>query len=131
MTHVSTYTGVEFANPYLVCNQCGGWITGALDNPGPSILMPCEHRMSYHDVCPSWSPVDGCLCQEMFGKVDHAEPPRRIPTGDGGLRLTERDQGRTQGEAAASRSCQGSLDGNAPPSRSVSRRIPEGDGVPE
>lgn len=22
--------------------------------------------------CPSWSPLDGCTCQEVLGKVDHA-----------------------------------------------------------
>ena len=81
MTYVSTYTGNEFADPYKVCNTCEGWVTGALDNPGPSILMPCEHRDGYRDVCPSWSPVDGCSCMEMLGRVPHGEP---APSATGG-----------------------------------------------
>lgn len=75
--YVSTYNGWNFANPYLVCNACGGWITGALDNPGASILMPCEHRQGYEDVCPSWGPVDGCSCKEHLGHVPHGEPTQR------------------------------------------------------
>lgn len=67
-THTSTYNATTFADPYKKCRQCGDWITGALDAPGPVILVPCEHQSDYRDVCPSWGPVDGCRCEP----IDHA-----------------------------------------------------------
>jgi hypothetical protein len=66
---MTTYTlnrvGVvrEFADPYKKCNECQGWITGAVEFSGlPLMLVPCEHFAAYTDVCPSWGPVDGCKC---------------------------------------------------------------------
>lgn len=61
-THTRTNNATLFADPYKKCEQCNGWIDGALDVPGPLMLVPCEHRSNYRDVCPSWGPVDGCTC---------------------------------------------------------------------
>lgn len=61
-THTRTRNATLFADPYKKCERCGGWIDGALDVPGPLVLVPCEHRASYRDVCPGWGPVDGCTC---------------------------------------------------------------------
>jgi hypothetical protein len=74
-TYVRTFNRIEFADPFKVCNQCRGWITGVLDNDhGPVIVTPCEHRAGYTDVCPSWGPVDGCSCKEHLGYVPHGTP---------------------------------------------------------
>jgi hypothetical protein len=73
-TYVRTYNEIRFADPYKVCNACGGWITGVLDMPGVPLVMPCEHDLGYRDVCPSWGPVDGCQCVEVLGHVEHGEP---------------------------------------------------------
>jgi hypothetical protein len=61
-TFTRTHNETRFADPYKKCLTCGGWIDGYLDNPGRPILTPCEHDAGYRDVCPSWSPVDGCGC---------------------------------------------------------------------
>jgi hypothetical protein len=74
-TFVRTHNAVRFADPFKVCNKCGGWVTGVLDNDGPIIVTPCEHTAGYTDVCPNWSPVDGCSCDEVFGHVAHGSPP--------------------------------------------------------
>jgi hypothetical protein len=63
-THTRTFNATTFADPYKKCLACGDWIDGALDAQGPLVLVPCEHRSGYRDVCPSWSPVDGCWCAE-------------------------------------------------------------------
>jgi hypothetical protein len=66
----------SYANPYLVCNDCGGWVTGGTSVVGePLILIPCEHTQGYEYVCPSWSPVSGCTCANDLGAVFH-----RVPT---------------------------------------------------
>lgn len=67
---------IAFADPYKVCNSCGGWVTGVLDMPGTRLTVPCEHDRDYSDVCPSWGPVDGCQCADHLGYVPHGEPPR-------------------------------------------------------
>lgn len=53
---------IDFADPYKQCRQCGGWVTGTRDEGRPFTLVPCGHQSDYRDVCPSWSPVDGCRC---------------------------------------------------------------------
>lgn len=63
-----------FADPYKTCRDCGGWVTGVLDRPGPFVVLPCRHQSGYVNVCPSWSPVDGCRCLETLGSVRHGEP---------------------------------------------------------
>lgn len=74
-TYTRTHEAIKFADPFKVCNQCGGWITGILSIPdGPDLTTPCEHEGGYIDICPSWSPVDGCLCVEHLGRVEHAAP---------------------------------------------------------
>jgi len=60
------------ANPYLVCNECRCWVTVV---PGSLELIPCGHNGGYEHVCPSWGPVDGCTCADVFGAVFH-----RVPT---------------------------------------------------
>jgi hypothetical protein len=78
-THTRTYNATLFADPYKRCLKCSQWIDGALDAPGPLILVPCEHQSDYRDVCPSWGPVDGCRCAEAAIVHD-----MRTPTpGDG------------------------------------------------
>lgn len=81
VTHVSTYNKVKYADHYVVCGACGGWVTGHLNMPeghGIDLVMPCEHDRGSRDVCPSWGPVDGCQCQEHLGFVPHGEPPSRL-----------------------------------------------------
>lgn len=75
-TFTRTHNATVFADPYKQCEQCGNWIDGALDAPGPLVLVPCEHEANYRDVCPSWGPVDGCTCAAVSGIVDH---PVRFP----------------------------------------------------
>lgn len=71
-THTRTYNRIDFADPYKVCNECGGWVDGVLDVPdGRDLTVPCEHDRGYSDVCPSWGPVDGCQCAEHLGYVPH------------------------------------------------------------
>lgn len=62
VTHTRTYNATIFADPYKKCIRCGQWIDGALDKPGPLLLVPCEHESDYRDLCASWGPVDGCTC---------------------------------------------------------------------
>ena len=60
-----------WANPYNVCDRCARqavWHTEDGRNE------PCGHRADFHSVCPSWSPVDGCRCQEHLGHVPHMVP---------------------------------------------------------
>lgn len=78
-TYTATYTVTDFADPYKKCEQCNQWIDGALDAPGPLIVVPCEHQSNYRDICPSWGPVDGCRCKSA-GIEHDMRPPT---TGDG------------------------------------------------
>ncbi len=74
----TTIDVVRFADPYKQCGQCGGWIDGAvLVALGRQILLPCEHRGPYVDVCPSWSPVDGCGCAAYTAQ--HPDDPISHP----------------------------------------------------
>ena len=78
VTHTMVGVECEFADPYKVCEECGGWITGVVDMPGePLILVPCNHQASYRDICPSWGPVDGCKCPPG----SHPMPPAPAPPG--------------------------------------------------
>lgn len=76
---------VQFADPYKKCRECKGWVDGAKTGPGPLIVIPCEHTSDYEDLCPSWSPVDGCNCAEY--NATHPENPirheMRPPADDG------------------------------------------------
>jgi hypothetical protein len=85
VTHTSTYNARIFADPYKQCTRCHQWVDGTLDAPGPLILVPCEHQADYRDVCPSWSPVDGCGCAEYNERHPDdpiVHPRRERPPGD-------------------------------------------------
>jgi hypothetical protein len=75
VTHTRVHTHITFANPWLICTDCGqraeGW-----HNPQPCGCerrgwenMPCGHQASISSRCPSWSPVNGCRCE--YGIGDH------------------------------------------------------------
>jgi hypothetical protein len=69
-----------YADPYKKCMKCGEWIDGAHNVGGPLMLFPCGHRSDYRDVCPSWSPVDGCTCADQPTPIVHDMRP---PADDG------------------------------------------------
>lgn len=79
-TYTRTHVQVTFANPYLTCDQCGLRAVGWHDDQRcgcneTSWNEPCGHdRAGVTSVCPSWGPVDGCLCREILGHVPHGEP---------------------------------------------------------
>lgn len=84
VTHTRTHTFVEFANPYLVCEQCrqpaAGFHAAERCGPGcdePDTNHPCGHPMTVGVIstCPSWGPVDGCTCLRALGQV--AQGPGR------------------------------------------------------
>ncbi|MFM9703636.1 hypothetical protein [Streptomyces galilaeus] len=80
MTHTRVHTYITFANPHLVCEQCRQPATRWHDRhkcgcDTRSWIDPCGHNAEAVSVCPSWSPLDGCLCQEFLGRVDHAPAP--------------------------------------------------------
>ena len=78
LTHTYTRTHVVItpANPFLACASCGKRVESFHDDRcgcGLTGLMnfPCGDRASYDDLCPSWSPVDGCQCLAHLGHVPH------------------------------------------------------------
>lgn len=80
-THTRTHVHIMFANPYLVCDRCGSWVTDWHDDDrcgcdAGSWNVPCEHTAAgVTSACPSWGPVDGCTCLDHLGRVDHGQPP--------------------------------------------------------
>ncbi|MFM9590768.1 hypothetical protein ACKI16_29700 [Streptomyces scabiei] len=85
-TVTSTHAYIPFANPYLQCTQCGAWLTGfhEPETCGCTTFetnVPCCCRAGIRSACPSWSPVEGCLCAESFGHVDHSAPPTLTEAG--------------------------------------------------
>jgi hypothetical protein len=76
-TYTRTHLVITPANPYLACAQCGKRAEAFHDgaNCGCGITrpmnMPCMHHGDYGDLCPSWSPVDGCCCLAHLGHVPH------------------------------------------------------------
>lgn len=58
---------MSYANPFLICELCGRQATDHKDNQN----VPCGHHASIRSICPSWSPVDGCLCVLHLGHVPH------------------------------------------------------------
>lgn len=70
--------GETFANPYIACEQCRERVVGMHDNLRN---VPCGHKANWRSVCPSWSPVDGCCCQEHLGRVEHGLPLDRTAPG--------------------------------------------------
>jgi len=86
-TLTRTFTRVHLtitpASPFLACAACGKRVEafhddecGCDESGGPLLLMPCFHRSDYRDLCPSWSPVDGCQCLAHLGYVPH---PAELP----------------------------------------------------
>jgi hypothetical protein len=68
-----------FSNPFLKCLQCDGWVAG-WHNPEVcgcgtlAVNVPCCCQADIGSACPSWSPVDGCICRPGT----HSEPPVAI-----------------------------------------------------
>jgi hypothetical protein len=78
VTRTRTHLVITPANPFLACRACGKRVEafhddgcGCDESGGPLLLVPCFHRSDYDDLCPSWSPVDGCTCLESLGRVPH------------------------------------------------------------
>lgn len=65
---------IRFADPYKKCDHCKGWVDGARGLN----LIPCGHQGTYTDVCPSWSPVDGCNCA-WYSARNPSTPPKVPP----------------------------------------------------
>lgn len=85
LTHTFTRTHITFtpANPFLACAVCGKRAEAFHDDAcgcdpenypdfSQPINFPCMHASAdYDDLCPSWSPVDGCTCLAVLGSVPH------------------------------------------------------------
>jgi hypothetical protein len=72
-THTRTHLVITPANPFLACATCGKRAEAfrcGCEESGP-VNLPYWHRGGYDDLCPSWSPVDGCRCLEYLGFVPH------------------------------------------------------------
>ncbi|WP_435110138.1 hypothetical protein [Nocardiopsis synnemataformans] len=76
-THTRVHTNITHANPHLRCDECGAAVTG-WHNPDPCGCdttfwnVPCGCvRADATNTCPSWSPIDGCLCPEVLGAPSH------------------------------------------------------------
>lgn len=85
MTHTRTHVYIEFANPYLVCGLCRQpvprWHNGDKCGCDSGFWTdPCGHTAGIVDTCPSWSPVDGCTCEDVLGRVDHEPAPEKEAT---------------------------------------------------
>lgn len=76
VTHTRTHLTITPASPFLACGTCGKRAEAfhddrcGCDETGP-VNMPCGDRGEYSDLCPSWSPVDGCQCLAHLGRVPH------------------------------------------------------------
>lgn len=83
MTHTRTHVFVPFANPYLRCERCRRWVTSWHDDGRCGCDSgwwnePCGCvSAGVTSACPSWNPVDGCVCRLYLGRIDHGEPPAR------------------------------------------------------
>lgn len=68
---------IVFANPYLRCRLCGTAVRGmgGLGLDGAATSSPCGHEASVLSICPTWGPVDGCLCLEHLGRRTHELHP--------------------------------------------------------
>lgn len=66
---VRTHTYITFANPHLVCQHCRQPVARMHDGDACGCLvgswnMPCQHTAGTISRCPTWSPVDGCTCED-------------------------------------------------------------------
>jgi hypothetical protein len=82
MSYTRVHTSVTFADPFLVCGDCGERAEGFHDPyrcgcEGTFHLKPCHHVAEPVSTCPSWSPVDGCRCPDPV--KDHASPSEPTP----------------------------------------------------
>ncbi len=78
-TTVHTFAIEHYANPFIVCDHCKNPVVGHIRSPERAENwknFPCHH-LGVHSICPSWSPVDGCRCQEHLGSVQHSSPTTR------------------------------------------------------
>lgn len=72
MTYTRVHTYISFANPFLICDECGQPVARFHDpdrcgcESKPLCNDPCEH-LGFTSTCPSWGPVDGCRCPEHLG----------------------------------------------------------------
>lgn len=71
---------MTYANPYNACDACGARTTHGSTADGRFRNQPCGHAASFSSLCPSWGPVDGCMCIEHLGRRDHGEPS--LPSGE-------------------------------------------------
>jgi hypothetical protein len=74
-THTTTHVQIGFANPYLKCEECSGKVRYwhnpdrcGCDAEKPFFNYPCEHTADVISTCPTWGPVDGCMCEETCKK---------------------------------------------------------------
>jgi hypothetical protein len=76
-THTGTHVYVGFANPYLICEKkiCKKKVPywhdpdrcrGSCDQI--AFNHPCGHELGTTSTCPTWSPVEGCMCPETCKK---------------------------------------------------------------
>lgn len=66
----STHTLIGFANPYLLCGECKQSVK-YWHNPDRCGCVneshynhPCGHVADLIQGCPSWNPVEGCICSD-------------------------------------------------------------------
>jgi hypothetical protein len=71
VTHVRVHTQIGFANPFLRCDTCKESVRYWHDPERcgsrcgkDACNYPCEHKLGVTSTCYSWSPVDGCSCEE-------------------------------------------------------------------
>lgn len=67
VVHTRTHVKVGFANPFLLCDRCKEkvpyWHNPDRCGCDDSFFnYPCEHVAGVTSECPSWGPVDGCMC---------------------------------------------------------------------
>lgn len=67
MTHTRTHVKVGFANKFLICDYCKKPVPYWHDPDrcgcdGAIFNYPCEHFEGVTSICPTWGPVDGCVC---------------------------------------------------------------------
>lgn len=68
VTNTRTHTFIGFANPYFRCDECKGKVRYwhnpercGCDEEG-FYNHPCEHKAGITSICPTWNPVEGCIC---------------------------------------------------------------------
>lgn len=70
---------IFFADPYKRCGGCSGWIDGVRHSADRRrVLIPCGCELEYVDVCPSWSPIQGCNCVRYNTAVLPGNPVRQL-----------------------------------------------------